>query len=263
VRALQEESFWGVRAQVAGLLGKRGGRQARAGLLGALGDPHPKARRAIVSALGKLRHDDVVSALVPLAAPEGDPALSVVANAARALGTLRAPAAVAICRRLVSTPSWGGVLAQAGLDGLGSSRDPSVLPDLLAATGSDRTPAVRSAAARALGTLAKEVESIRRPAVDRLVELAQDAPFRVRLFAIKALGGAGDSRGIAVLTAIHAGDPDGRTARTAYEARAALRSGDHSGIAPGTRMQADLDALRDENRLLRNRIEVLEGRLDA
>ena len=107
------------------------------------------------------------------------------------------------------------------------------------------------------------VESIRTAAVDRLLELAQDAPFRVRLFAIKALGAAGDPRGVAALSAIHAGDPDGRTARTAYEARSALRAGDQSGVASGARLQADLDTLRNENQALRSRIEVLEGRLDT
>ena len=141
--------------------------------------------------------------------------------------------------------------------------DLGVLADLLAGTRSDRSPAERSAAARALGTLAKEVDSVRQAAVDRLMELAQDGPFRVRLFAIKALGTAGDPRGVAVLSAIHAGDPDGRTARTAYEARAALRAGDQSGVASGAQLQSDLDALRDENRTLRTRIDVLEGRLDA
>lgn len=261
--ALQQEAFWGVRAVVAEQLGKRGGDIAREALLGALDDPHPKARRAVVRALGKVRHEQVTAALTRLATPHGDPSLFVVADAARALGGLRAAAAVERCRALVAAPSWGDVLAQGGLDGLGATREAAVLADLLAQTQADRSPLRRGAAVRALGQLAQEVDAVRRPAVDRLMELAQDGPFRVRLFAIKALGQAGDPRAASVLTAIHAGDPDGRTARTAYEARAALRSADQSGVAKGASLSSDLDALRDENRALRTRIEALEGRLGS
>lgn len=260
--ALRTEPFWGVRAEIAEQLGSRGDAPARAALLAGLSDPHPKARRAVVAALGHIHHPEAVAALDALATDAGDPSLLVVAEAARALGAQRADSLLPRCRALLDAHSWGKTLEKAGLAGLGASRSVAALPDLLQHSQDRVEPAQQAAAASALGQLAEEFEPARRDAVDRLMQLAAVAPFRVRLSAISALGQAGDPRATAVLSAVHQGDPDGRVARTAYEALRRLRAGDKGGRSDLSRLQDALQELREENRGLRARLDKLEARLD-
>ena len=256
-RALTEDSFWGVRVEIAGLLGKLGGDRAREALLGALAEPHPKARKAVVNALGEHRHPDVVSALTTLAL-DGDPSIQVEGEAARSLGRGRAANAVEVCQALLSRDSWGEVLRARALEGLGHTRAPEALPLLLDASTIAWRSRVRAAAAGALGRLADELPSARLAAVDRLVELAQDAPFRVRMAAISGLGVARDPRSAGALQALHEAADDGRLKRQAYEALqkvSAGRTGDDALAA----LRRDLDGLRDQNRDLRDRLAKLEG----
>lgn len=257
-QALREDVFWGVRAEVAAVLGKRGGELARQALLDALAEPHPKARKAVVAALAELRHPDVYAALRQLAT-QGDPSVHVEGEAARALGRLQAPGAVEVCLAVLNRDSWGEVLRARALEGLGASRDPAALPTLLAWTEDQRPNRARAAAAAALGRLADEVEPCRLAAVERLVQLAREAPFRVQMAAVGALGTARDPRGAAVLQHLHDGaGGDGRVMRSAYEALQKINSA-RSGEGALSSLRRDLEALREENRALRSRLDKLEG----
>ena len=53
--ALTNDPFWAVRAEVAEQLGSVQLVQAEAALIGGLKDKHPKVRRAVVTALGKVK----------------------------------------------------------------------------------------------------------------------------------------------------------------------------------------------------------------
>jgi HEAT repeat protein len=132
-----------------------------------------------------------------------------------------------------------------------------VLPLLLAHTADRFLPRTRAAAATALGQLAAEVEAVRLAAADRLSELAVESPFRVRLAALSALGRARHAPAAAVLRRVHTSDPDGRVARTAYEALQSLSGGD----AEVAKLRDQVEKLVDQNRSLRERIDKLEGRL--
>ncbi len=255
-RALSREPFWGVRGQIALALGRRGGEQARQALLAALQDPHPRARLSVVSALAELNHPEVEQALTRLGL-EGDPSLQVEGEAARSLGKLRSPRAREVSSALLERPSWGEVLRARALEGLGAARDPEALPILLAWTGPERPTRARTAAAAALGRLADEVPAARPAAVARLLTLVKDAPFRVALAAVGALGSARDPSANAVLHDVHDGAADGRLKRAAYEALQAIAEGrDSADALQGLRR--DLDALREENRTLRDRVARLE-----
>lgn len=255
-QALQDEPFWGVRAEIARCLGKLGGAEARRALLAALGDPHPKARRAIVAALGRHRHPDVEAALERLAT-EGDPSYQVEGEAARSLGKLRSSRALAVSRLLLDRPSWGELLRARALEGLSYTRDAAALPLLLEWTEADRPNRARASAAAGLGRLANEVEAVRLDAVDRLLELAEDAPFRVRMAAIAALGTARDPRAQGTLRRIHEQDGDGRLKRLAWESLQKVVEGRTSDDALAS-IRRDLERLRDENRKLRDRVARLE-----
>jgi aminopeptidase N len=257
--ALTSDAFWGVRAKLAGALAKRGGPEARAALLGAMDDPHPKARRAIVAALGSFRSADVRDALVAKV-EAGDASVQVEGEAIKSLGRTRDPRVAALAPALLAQDSWGDLLRMRALEALGATRDGAVLGTLLAHTAETASDRARFAAAGALGQLAHDVEAARPEAADRLMELAQDAPFRVRLAAVPALGRSKDMRGMGVLSQVHASGGDGMLSRRAYEAKKALLSGSGAEAAVG-KLRDQVEALTKENHGLRTRVEKLEGRL--
>ena len=268
--AIAQDHAWGVHGEIAAALAKQAGARARAALLSRIDDPRHKHRLGVVRALSGLRHPDVAAALDALV-EAGDPSYLVVAEALRGLGRQRAPQTAARCREVlddeaaaaaIGMETWGASLRAAALDALGHTRDPNVLEILVEHTQPAHEPALRAAAARALGQLAEEVDPARRGAADRLMALARDAPFRVRLSALSALGRAGDPRSAAVLRHVHQADPDGRTARTAFEALGRLQSADQSGLTAVTRLRDDLTRLQDENRSLRARVERLEDLIE-
>jgi aminopeptidase N len=256
--ALRADTFWGVRVELAGLLGKRGGEVAEAALILALDDPHPKVRKAIVTALGGVRSRKVVEALLARAeAP--DASLQVEGELIKSLGRLRAPGNLARAEAALRRDAWNDLLRSRALEALGAAQDPAALPLLLSWTSPDKGARPRAAAAAALGRLADEVESTRRPAVDALLELAREAPFRVRMAAIGGLGAAKDPRSLALLHAIHESDGDGRLARTAWNAANRVAAGRSTEAGLST-LRADLDKLRDENKALRDRLQKVEDR---
>jgi aminopeptidase N len=253
-RSLREDPWWGVRAEAADLLGARGGDVAAAALLGALGDPEARARRVVVAAAGKLRRADATAALEALAE---DPSLHVEGEVARALGKLRAPGARARCERLLARESWLDLLAARGAEGLGHARDAAVLPVLLRQAESDRPARARAAACAALGRLGDEVDTTRTAVVERLVQLAEDPSLRVACAAITALGALRDARANEVLHRVHGSAADGRSRRLAWEALASIAEGRSTTDALHG-LRADLDALAEENRRLRARVERVE-----
>lgn len=252
-QALLSDGFYGVKAEIAALLGARG---EVAALTAALGDPNPKARRAVVAALGTIRRPDAEAALVALGE---DPSILVAGEIARALGRLRSPAARARCEALLSQGSWMEILRARALEGLGLTRDAAVLDPLTAWTAEDKPVRARAAAIAALGRLGDEVEAVRTAVVERLIQLAEDPNFRVQVAAINALGVVRDSRAMPVLTRVHQSAGDGRCRRLAWESMANVREGRGSDDALA-KLRGELEGLVEDNRKLRGRVEKIEQR---
>ena len=259
--ALSADPFWGVRARLAGALAKHGGPVARAALLQAMADPHPKARRAIISALGGFRTADVRDALAALIGA-GDPSVQVEGEAMKALGQTRDARVPALAERMLTQPSWGDLLRMRALEALGATRSAAALPTLLAHTAPTASNRARAAAAGALGQLAQDVESTRVDAAERLIELLADSPFRVRLAAVPALGRSRHMAGAAALGQVHASGGDGMLARRAFEARRTLLQGSGADAAVAS-LRDQVEALQKENQGLRTRLDTVEGRLAA
>lgn len=256
VERLRADPFWGVRAEIADLLGTQGGEVAVAGLLAALGDPEPRVRRRVVAALGGTQRADVGDVLAGLPA---DGSLQVEGEVAKSLGRLRHPAARGVAERLIPRETWGDVSRARAMEGLGHLRDVSVLPLLLAGTADTVSARGRAAACAALARLGDEVEAARTPAVERLMQLAEHPNFRVQVAAINALGVLRDPRALGVLGRVHVSAGDGRCRRLAFEAMANIREG-RSTEAGLQGVRSQLDALVEESRKLRDRIGRLEPR---
>ncbi|MSP56194.1 MAG: hypothetical protein EXR69_11420 [Myxococcales bacterium] len=253
--ALGRSPFWGVRAEIAELLGERGGVRATAALIVALADPSARVRRGVAAALAGIRRPEAAAALV---ARSSDPSFLVEGEIARSLGKLRAPEARARCESLLTRESWSEVLRCRAIEGISFLRDASVLPLVLGWTQVDKPSRARAACCGALARLGDEVEATRTSAVERLIELAEDDNFRVQVAAINALGTLRDVRATAVLERAHSSAGDGRCRRLAFEALANIREGRTSTEGLAT-LRGQVDSLADDSRTLRDRLEKVEG----
>ncbi len=213
-------------------------------------------RVALARALGRFRDDVAAAALTgALESPTGGP--QVVGALLTALAATRAPGAAATIRPHLGYESWCDFVRTHAVLALGSLRDAALLDEIVACSRSPWSTRVRSGAARALGRLGDEVESVRRACRERLVEILEEPGFRTHLAALDALGRLGDPAAIPALSRVHQSAPDGRVRRSAYEARARIQA--------GRTTEAGLKALRDrvdqleaDNRRLRDRIDRIE-----
>ncbi len=268
--ALFAEQFWAVRGVIAEQLGKQESERALNTLLRALAEiEEPKARRAVVAALGEWRHPDQGELAIRAAdaltrvVTRGEPSYYVEAVAATALGKTRAPGAFETLVAKTDTPSWieiirGGVFA--GLGELGDPRGVDVLTSWL-----DRSKPMdaRTAAANGLRVLAatKQIDpgEAQTRAVEALVAALADPWEPVRRNAATALAEWGDQRAIAALERQVGREVDERVVRTLREAVQRLQKG-RGASEENRKLRSDLDALREENRKLLERLDALEAR---
>ena len=255
--AQREHAHWGVRGALAGELAKRGGARVRDALVASLaGEDDPRVRRRVADALGGFRHADVATALLGALDQEPD-TWQLHASLLTALGKTRDPRALAVLRSHLDMDSWADQVRQGALKGLAATLDNGVLDDLVAHTTPVHSDRTRAAAVMALAALADRVEGVRDAAVERLVELVDDDAFRVKMFAIRALGRVGEPAALGALARVHAEEGDGRLRRDAYESMARIRRG-RTTEAGLESLRRRMEELAEENRKLRARLDKLE-----
>ncbi|MCW5832649.1 MAG: HEAT repeat domain-containing protein [Labilithrix sp.] len=247
-RLVDDAEFWGVRVECAESLGRLRAREGFDALVRARDVAHPKVRRAVVDALGRFRTPAAVEALKPKALR--DESYLVEAEAARALGKTRQPAAFEVLLDVMARPSWADVIASGAIDGLSALRDDRALPHLFSRTRYGHPSRVRRAAALAIPKLATD-----RRAREHLEDLLDDADPIVRMDVVRALSDLGDSRSRSALRARAEVDLDARVRRRIREVVRDLG---------GERKQSEelkdtVERLENEQRELRARLAKLEA----
>ncbi len=255
--ALAGEPHWGVRKAHYTSLARTRSEQSMGILLSALEtEKEPRARLALVRGLGQFRDERVWSALLPMAV-DGDLSLYAEAEAGAILGRHRAPKAIEAAEALLSKDSWAEALRCGGVRCLGAMRDPIHLDRIVDFSTAKFPQGLRSVAAGALGQLAHEVPECRLLAVERLNELAESGPFRVKLAAVSAIGRVRDPSSIGVLQRLHQSAADGRTMRMAWEALVKVRAGRGSDDALAN-VSGSVDQLEKRYRDLKGRLDRLD-----
>ncbi len=261
IKALQSEPFYGVRVSLAGMLGETGHHEARDGLLTALNsESDARVRRAIVDALGGFVEDSKVAAALTTLLDGSEPSLHVRGEALKSLGRVRAPLAKGLLLSALKVNSWGDHLRVRAAEGLGYLQNPDLLEELLTLTREPASQRLVGAAVGALGRLARDRRELLGRVEERLCTLAVDAPFRVRLAAIGSLGASGGRGVLPVLDSIHRGDPDGRLARSAWEAAEKVLKRGQPGDELAT-LRAELERLRKSQQALEERVAELAAKL--
>ena len=252
--AFSGDMFWGVLAELAGALGKTHAAWARDMLLGALGHAHPKVRRAVARALGEFHEANVAKALQKPA--RDDESYFVQQTALHALGKTRDEKAFKILRDAARVTSWNGVIESGAAAGLGELADPRATPLLLDLAKAGHDDGTRSAALVALARQAELLESERAAAIDAISRALDDPGFAVARGAIMAAERLGDARFLAPLDRLAQSGFDGRLRRDASEAAARIRESQKTPAAV-TGLRSDLDALREEQRKIQEKLEAL------
>lgn len=247
-RVVDEAEFWGVRVESAEALGRTRAPEAFDALAASLAVEHPKVRRAVASALGHFRTPAAVALLEPKALR--DASYLVEAEAARALGKTRQPAAYDVLLDVMARPSWADVIASAAIDGLAALRDERALPHLFSRTRYGHPARIRRAAALAIPKLATD-----RRAREHLEDLLDDADPIVRMDVVRALADLGDARSRGALRARAEIDLDPRVRRRIREVVRDL-GGERK---QNDELKSTVERLEGEQRELRARLSKLEA----
>jgi aminopeptidase N len=246
------DPFWGVEAEAAKALGEIGNDSAMKALIECLAVKHPKARRAVVTALGQFKNVEAASAL-ELLFQKGDPSYLVEAECLRSIGKTKTPDALEFILKATERPSWQEVIKVGSVDGLGSLGEAKAIPFLLDKVKLGNHLRVREAAASSLGKVGKDSVEVQ----DKLTELLGDRWFRVRGSSAQALAELKAVSAIPELSKAADRELDGRIRRVMREAMAKIRAS-RTSEDEIKRLSDDLDKLKEENRLLKERVDRLE-----
>lgn len=248
-RLRDEREFWGVRAECADALAVSRSEDAKRALLTALEVAHPKARRAVVRALGAFRSAEMVAALKPIAL--GDVSILVQAEAARALGRSKRSEAYEPLLTLLGRASWADVVAVAALDGLALLRDERAAQHVREHARYGVPVRVRRAAVRAAPALLPAHD-----ARDLLESLLSEADPNLRIEVAYALAELDDARSRAALAEQLRRDLDPRARRAFREVLRDLGR----GKAPDLVLQGDVARLERVVGELQRKVSELSAR---
>ncbi|MEL6454988.1 MAG: M1 family metallopeptidase [Cyanobacteria bacterium J06623_5] len=269
-KALKQEAFWAVRAEIARQLGSVKLAQAETALLSALKDKHPKVRRAIATALGDVKTADSYKALKTIV-EKGDESYYVEASAVRSLGKIgmaqidgkskEKKTLKVIETTLKDRAGWNEVVRSGAITGLSQFKSSEPALDLLMPYTNLGVPQpLRLAAIRALGTIST---GQRKPVIDRILErldaLSREDFFLTQVATVSALSQMEVQGAIDILRSLATHSPDGRVKRRADEAarRVQKKVGADQAIAD---LRQSLDEVQKTNKELKSRLETLEAK---
>ncbi len=268
--ALKGDAFWGVRAEVAEQLAELKLDQAMEALLAGLQDPHPKVRRAVVTALGTVKTLASYQALTQVVS-QGDASYAVEAAAARALGQVGATRlpeipeeeeTLALLKQVLQERTgWNEVVRAGALGGVSQFKTSEAALEIIFQYTDPTLPnLLRLGAVRALGSIStgQSKANVTR-ILARLEAISREPQFRTQMAAIAALGLMADGGAVSVLSSIADHIDDGRVRRRAEEAMQKVQKRLDKDAAVH-KLQQDLEELKKSNQDLKSRLEDLEAK---
>ena len=252
---LLNDVFWGVQARAAWALGNIKSEAALNALIECTKVSHPKARRAVVRALGEFKQQEALIALLPIL--EHDESYFVEEEAARAIPRTKQPEAFEVVSKVLGRPSFNDGVTFQAFSGLGELTDERAIPLSKEWAKYGNPPRAREAALGCLGKLGEGKSDV----VEFLTDYLDDPWIRARTSAIAALQEIKDDKAIPFLSQHIPRELDGRVVRKCREAIAAIRQGKDRGDDV-KKLRGDLEKLQEENRKQKERLGKLEARLE-
>ena len=268
--ALQNDSCWGVRAEVAKQLSEVKLDQSFDALVVGLQDKEALVRRAVVQALAQIKTQESYKALKPLV-EKGDASYYVEAAAANAIAGIGAahldekPKQEKVLKLLhwvlKEKAGWNEVVRTGAIAGLSQLKtSPEALDLILEYTASGVPQALRLAAIRALGGISTGQNNVNLERIlEQLSKLSKETFFLTQVSVAIALGQMETPKAIAILQSLADQTPDGRVRRIAEEAveRVQKNVGSDQAIK---QLREELDQLKKQNQELKSRMENLEAK---
>jgi aminopeptidase N len=247
--AIVSDAFWGVAAEAAKALASIKGEKAYSALTSIVESiKHPKARRAVVRAIGEFAREDSIQLLNRIV--QSDESYYVQAEAVLAIGKSKSKKALPYLMGSLQIRSHNEVVRASAMAAFGEVRDEFSIPVLIDHTRLGEHNRVREAATLALSKYAKGNEKV----VDHLIQLLRDHWFRVRINAIKALAEAQEQKALRDLEWVASNDIDARVRRVAEEAIITIRE--------ATQVPKELAQMREEVERLKGMSRDMMSRLD-
>jgi aminopeptidase N len=251
--ATLKDRFWGVAAEAAKTLGSIKTDYAYEALKKCLQVKHPKARRAVIRALGEFKREESLAVLKPRLQDES---YFVESEAAIAIGKTKSTQAPAILKKAADSTSFQNVVAQGAIAGLKEfAGDKEIAAFLVEKTKYGNHHRVREAATFALGKFADN-----QAVFDQLKSLLTDKWFRVRINACRAFADAESVKAISDLTWASENDLDHRVRRVAEECINMIKEAAKKPKEVA-QMREELDRIKSRNLELMQKMDRLEREL--
>ncbi|MGK7897954.1 MAG: M1 family aminopeptidase, partial [Xenococcus sp. (in: cyanobacteria)] len=264
--SLADDSFWGVRVEVAKSLGKIKLNQTEEALVKGLEDQDSRVRTAVI---GALSNSKTVSAYetIKQCLETGDTSYYTEAAAARSLGGMvsgnlkekQEETIAALQDVLNNRAGWNETVRSGAIGGLSKMTTSAKAVDIIIQYTKPGTPqALRLAAIRSLGAVStgqtpEKIGEI----LEQLEALSGESFFLTQVAVSGALGQMQTPKAIGILQNLSAQTPDGRVKRRADEAISKVQKSIGSDKAV-KELREELDKLKKDNQDLKSRLEKLE-----
>jgi aminopeptidase N len=268
--ALQQDPFWGVRAEVAKQLARVPLDQVQPILIQGLTDPEPRVRRLVAQALGEVKTQASYKALKALV-KQGDPSYQVEAAAIAALGQVAAADWAGEARQgktlqrlaavLAGPSGWNEVVRCGAIAALKSFKSsPQALDLLLRHTVAGIPQPLRLAAIRALGPISTgQSQGHQDRILERLGAIAREPFFLTQMAVVAALEAMVNAQALTLLQSLADQTRDGRVRRRAEEAIQTVQGAIGKDPSLETLRQT-LEELKQTHQEMKSRLADLEAR---
>jgi aminopeptidase N len=259
-KVVMEDSFWGVSAEAAKILGLIKSDFAYEALKKCLSSSsyvkHSKVRRAIVRAMGEFRKEDSLNLLKSMLI-DRDKSYFVEAEIATAIGKIKSIQSIPILRKAIEMSSFQDVIAQGAIKGLKEFRENKEIAALLIEKSKyGHSNRIREAATFALGKFVRENHEV----FDHLKRLLTDRWLRVRINACRAFADAEDPKAIPELTWVIEHDIDHKVIRIAEECLNLIKESMNTPKEVIT-IREDVDKLKSKSLEMMQKMSRLERQL--
>ncbi len=268
--ALQNDPFWGVRAEAAKQLGKVKLQQAVSELIQGLEDHDTRVRRAALEALGNFKTEDSYQAVKQIA-QQGDASYYTEGTAMRVLGKMatgnfkqKESEVIELFREgLEHRAGWNEVVRGGIISGLSEMKtSETALATILPYTYLGVSQPLRLAAIRALGPVSTGQEQAQLETIlEQLDTLSGETFFLTQVSVVNALKQMRTSEAVSMLQTLSQQSPDARVRRMAEEAVKTVQEKLGSDQAV-KELRDELDSLKQQNQELMSRLAKLESQQD-
>jgi aminopeptidase N len=262
-QAVAGEKFWGVRSELAGMLGETGGDICRDALLKGMGDTDARVRRACLDQLNRFKNDAKATEAVKSVLKNGDPSYSVEAAALTAYAGQGHKDAVAMIQPWLSKPSHRDVLRASALRALGQTNNLGTLDTLQEAAGPGHSRDSRAAALDGLAHLlgnAKPDEPQKQGILKVFAQaMTSDSPM-LRFRMLARVQGMGESAAplLAAVEKISRDDPNERLREFAKQTADKIRPKQAAAPSDLKQLREEIERLKKEQETLRERLNKYE-----